>query len=45
MYQDFTAIAILLFTAVPLLAVALTAFFYVRNNDRKTPLKGEDFYQ
>ena len=45
MYQDYTAIALLLFTAVPLVAVAVTAFFYVKNNDRKTPLKREDFYR
>jgi len=45
MYQDFTAIALLLLTAVPLAAVAATAFFYVRNNDRKTPLKREEFYR
>ena len=45
MYQDYTAIELLLFTAVPLAAVAATAFFYVKNNDRKTPLKREDFYR
>ena len=45
MYQDYTAIVLLLFTAVPLVAVAVTAFFYVRNNERKTPLKREDFYR
>tara|TARA_B100002052_G_scaffold257842_1_gene249435 strand:- start:1181 stop:1318 length:138 start_codon:yes stop_codon:yes gene_type:complete len=45
MYQDYTAIFLLLFTAVPLLVVALTAFFYVRNNERKQPLKREDFYR
>ena len=45
MYQDYTAIALLLFTAVPLAAVAVTAFFYVKNNDRKAPLKREDFYR
>lgn len=45
MHQDYTAIALLLLTAVPLIAVATTAFFYVRSNDRKTPLKREDFYR
>ena len=45
MSQDYTAIAILLLTAVPLLAVATTVFFYVRSNDRKTPLTREDFYR
>tara|TARA_Y100001933_G_C18929779_1_gene534821 strand:- start:314 stop:517 length:204 start_codon:yes stop_codon:yes gene_type:complete len=45
MYQDYTAIAILLLTAVPVLAVAATVFFYVRNNERKTPLTREDFYR
>ncbi len=45
MYQDFTAIAVLLLTAIPVLAVAATVFFYVRNNDRKTPLTREDFYR
>ena len=44
MHQDYTAIALLLFTALPLLCVAVAAIFYVRNNERKTPLKGEDFY-
>ena len=43
MYQDYTAIALLLITALPLFCVAGAAFFYVRNNERKTPLKGEDF--
>lgn len=45
MHQDYTAIALLLFTALPLLCVAAAAFFYVKNNERKTPLKREDFYQ
>jgi len=45
MYQDYTAIALLLFTAVPLAAVAATAFFYVKNNDLKSPLKRENFYR
>ena len=45
MHQDYTAIALLLFTALPLLCVAAAAFFYVMNNERKTPLKREDFYQ
>ena len=45
MYQDYTAIAILLMTAIPVLVVAATVFFYVRNNDRKTPLVREDFYR
>jgi hypothetical protein len=44
MHQDYAAIALLLFTALPLISVALAAFFYVRNNERKTPLKREDFY-
>ena len=43
MYQDYTAIALLLLTALPLLSVAVAAFFYVKDNERKTPLKGEDF--
>ena len=45
MYQDYTAIALLLFTALPLLCVAVAAFFYVRNNERKTPLKREGFHR
>ena len=45
MYQDFTAIALLLLTAAPLAAVMATVYFYVRNNDRKTPLKRDDFYR
>ena len=45
MHQDYTAIALLLFTALPLLCVAAAAFFYVKNNERKTPLKREDFYR
>ena len=45
MYQDYTAIALLLFTALPLLCVAVAAFFYVRNNERKTLLKREDFHR
>ena len=44
-HQDYTAIALLLFGAVPLVAVAITAFLYIRNNSRKTPLKREDFYR
>ena len=44
-YQDYVAIALLLFTALPLLCVAVAAFFYVRNNERKTPLKREDFHR
>ena len=43
MHQDYTAIALLLFTALPLISVAVAVFFYVRNNERKTPLKREDF--
>ena len=39
MHQDYTAIALLLFTALPLISVAVAVFFYVRNNQRKTPLK------
>ena len=45
MYQDYTAIALLLLTATPLAAVAIATFFYVRTNSRKTPLKREDFYR
>ena len=41
--SSYTAIALLLFTALPLISVAVAAFFYVGNNERKTPLKGEDF--
>ena len=43
MHQDHTAMALLLFTALPLISVAVAAFFYVRNTERKTPIKGEDF--
>ena len=43
MHQDYTAIALLLFTTLPLISVAVAAFFYVMNNERKTSLKGEDF--
>ena len=45
MYQDYAAIAVLLLTAIPVLAVAATVFFYVKNNSRKTPLVREDFYR
>ena len=45
MYQDYTAILLMLFTAIPLAVVAATIFFYIRNNDRKIPLKREDFYR
>ena len=45
MHQDYTAIVLLLFPALPLLCVAAAAFFYVKNNERKTPLKREDFYR
>jgi len=45
MHQDYTAIALLLFTVLPLLCVAAAMFFYVKNNERKTPLKREDFYR
>ena len=45
MHQDYTAITLLLFTALPLLCVAAAAFFYVKNNERKTPLKREDFFR
>jgi hypothetical protein len=34
---------LLLSPAFPLLSVAVAAFFYVRNNERKTPPKGDDF--
>jgi hypothetical protein len=43
MYQDYTAILLMLLTAIPLAVVAGTIFFYIRNNDRKTPLKREIF--
>ena len=43
MHQDYTALAPLLFTALPLISVAVAAIFYVRNNERKMSLKGEDF--
>ena len=45
MHQDYAAIALLLFTALPLFSVAAAAFFYVKNNERKTPLKRKDFYR
>ena len=45
MHQDFTAIALLLFGAVPLVAVAVTTFIYIKTNARKTPLRREDFYR
>ena len=35
--------ALLLFTALTLISVAVAVSFYVGNNERKTPLKGEDF--
>ena len=38
MYTDWTAIALLLFTAVPLLIVVATATYFVIKNDQKTPL-------
>ncbi len=37
MYTDWTAVALLLFTAVPLLAVIATATFFIWQK-RKTPL-------
>jgi len=37
-YTDWTAIALLLFTAVPLLIVVATAAYFVNQNDQKTPL-------
>ena len=37
MYTDWTAIAPLLFTAVPLLIVVATATYFVIQNDQKTP--------
>ena len=37
-YTDWTAIALLLFTAVPLLAVVGTATFFVVRNKEKAPL-------
>ena len=38
MYTDWTAIALLLFTAVPLLIVVATATYFVIQNDQTTPL-------
>ena len=38
MYTDWTAIALLLFTAVPLLAVVATATVFVLKNKEKAPL-------
>lgn len=38
MYTDWTAIALLLFTAVPLLIVVATATYFVIQNANKTPL-------
>ena len=38
MYTDWTAIALLLFTAVPLLIVVATATYFVIQNEQKTPL-------
>ena len=38
LYTDWTAIALLLFTAVPLLAVVGTATFFVLKNKEKAPL-------
>ena len=35
--------ALLLFTSLPLIIVAVTAFFYVGTHERKMPFKGEDF--
>ena len=43
MHQDYTAIALLLFTALPLISVAVAVLFYVRNNERKTPLRRKTF--
>ena len=37
MYTDWTAIALLLFTAVPLLIVVATATYFMIQNDQKTP--------
>jgi len=37
-YTDWTAIALLLFTAVPLLVVVSTATFFVLRNKQKAPL-------
>ena len=41
--SDYTAIALLLFTALPLLCVAVAAFFYVRNNERKRHSREKTF--
>ncbi len=38
MYTDWTAIALLLFTAVPLLVVVGTAVLFVLRNKEKAPL-------
>ena len=43
MYQDYTAILLMLLTAIPLAVVADTILVYIRNNGRKTPLKREVF--
>ena len=37
MYTDWTAIALLLFTAVPLAVVVATATFFVLRNKEKAP--------
>ena len=37
-YTDWTAIALLLFTAVPLAVVVATATFFVLRNKQKAPL-------
>jgi len=39
-YTDWTAIALLLFTAVPLVVVVGTATFFVVRNKQKAPLGG-----
>ena len=44
MRQDYVSILLLLLTALPLLAVVITAAFYVKTNKRKMPLQRDDFY-
>ena len=43
MHQDYTAIALLLFTAVPLAVVAATAFFLHQKQRTKNTTQGRGF--
>ena len=43
MHQDYAAMALLLFTALPRWCVAAGLLSYVSNNERKTPFKREDY--